>query len=43
MVKIFITGFKHSGTTMLMQLVQAHPQVGGIENEASYIEYGCQW
>ena len=39
MVKIFITGFRHSGTTMLMQLLNAHPQVGFIENEMSYIEY----
>ena len=39
MVKIFITGFRHSGTTMLHQLVKAHPQVGFIENEESYIDF----
>jgi len=38
MRKILITGFKHSGTTMLMQLVKAHPQVGWIEFEEGYIE-----
>ena len=39
MVKIFITGFRHSGTTMLHQLIKAHPQVGWIENEESFIEF----
>jgi len=39
MVKILITGFKHSGTTMLMQLLRNHPQVGWIEMEEAYIEY----
>ena len=39
MTKIFITGFKHSGTTMTMQLIKAHPQVGWIENEEGYIEF----
>ena len=29
----------HSGTTMLHQLIKAHPQVGWIENEECYIEY----
>jgi hypothetical protein len=39
MVKILITGFRHSGTTMLMALIRAHPQVGWIEFEESYIEF----
>jgi hypothetical protein len=39
MRKILITGFRHSGTTMLHQLIKAHPQVGFIENESSYIEF----
>ena len=39
MVKIFIVGFRHSGTTMLMQLVKAHPQVGFIENEEGFIDF----
>lgn len=39
MRKILITGFKHSGTTMLMQLLKAHPQVGWIEFEEGYIEF----
>ena len=39
MNKILITGFKHSGTTMLMGLLRNHPQVGWIEMEESYIEY----
>jgi hypothetical protein len=39
MSKILITGFRHSGTTMLMQLLRAHPQVGWIEDEESYIEF----
>ena len=39
MNKILITGFKHSGTTMLMQLLRNHPQVGWIEMEEGYIEY----
>jgi len=39
MTKILITGFRHSGTTMLMQLLRAHPQVGWIEFEESYIEF----
>jgi len=38
MTKILITGYKHSGTTMLMQLLRSHPQVGWIEFEESYIE-----
>ena len=38
MVKILITGFRHSGTTLLHQLIKGHPQVGFIEDEASYIE-----
>lgn len=40
MVKIFVTGFRHSGTTLLMQLLRAHPQIGWIEFEESYIEFG---
>ncbi len=39
MIKVLITGFRHSGTTMLMQLLRAHPQVGWIEFEESYIEF----
>jgi hypothetical protein len=39
MTKIFITGFRHSGTTMTHQLIKSHPQVGWIENEESYIEF----
>jgi len=39
MRKILITGFRHSGTTMLHQLIKEHPQVGFIENEEGYIEY----
>ena len=39
MTKILITGFRHSGTTMLHQLIKAHPQVGWIENEESFIEF----
>jgi len=39
MTKIFITGFRHSGTTMTLSLIKAHPQVGWIENEESYIEF----
>ena len=39
MRKVLITGFRHSGTTMLMQLVRAHPRVGWIEMEEGYIEY----
>lgn len=39
MIKLLITGFQHSGTTMLHQLIKAHPQVGFIENEEGYIEY----
>lgn len=38
MTKILITGFEHSGTTMLLQLLRSHPQVGWIENEEGYIE-----
>jgi len=38
-MKIFITGFRHSGTTMTHQLIKAHPNVGWIENEMGYIEY----
>ena len=40
MIKIFITGFRHSGTTMLMQLIKAHPQVGWIEFEEGFIDFG---
>jgi hypothetical protein len=39
MKKIFITGFQHSGTTMLMGLLRNHPKVGWIELEKGYIEY----
>lgn len=39
MVKIFVTGYRHSGTTMLMNLLRTHPQVGWIEMEESYIEF----
>lgn len=39
MTKILITGYRHSGTTMLMQLLRSHPQVGWIEFEESYIEF----
>lgn len=39
MNKILITGFKHSGTTMLMSLLRHHPQVAWIEMEEGYIEY----
>ena len=39
MNKILITGYKHSGTTMLMSLLRNHPQVGWIEMEESYIEF----
>lgn len=39
MNKILITGYKHSGTTMLMGLLRNHPQVGWIEMEEGYIEY----
>jgi hypothetical protein len=39
MTKILITGFMHSGTTMLMSLLRAHPQVGWIEFEEGYIEF----
>lgn len=39
MIKILITGYMHSGTTLLHQLIKAHPQVGWIENEENYIEY----
>lgn len=39
MIKVLITGFKHSGTTLLHNLIKAHPQVGWIENEEGYIEY----
>jgi hypothetical protein len=39
MIKVLIIGFRHSGTTMLMQLLRAHPQVGWIEFEESYIEF----
>jgi hypothetical protein len=38
MTKVLIIGFRHSGTTMTMQLIKAHPQVGWIEDEESYIE-----
>ena len=39
MVKIFVTGFRHSGTTLLMSLLRAHPQVGWIEFEEGFIEF----
>ena len=39
MNKVLITGFKHSGTTLLHQLIAAHPQVGHIENEKNLITY----
>jgi hypothetical protein len=39
MIKVLVTGFKHSGTTMMMTLLNAHPQVGRIENEKGYIEF----
>lgn len=39
MKKVLITGFRHSGTTMLMQLLRAHNQVGWIEFEEGYIEF----
>ena len=39
MIKVLITGFRHSGTTMLHQLIKAHPNVGWIENEESLIEF----
>ena len=39
MNKILIIGFRHSGTTMLIQLLRNHPQVGWIEMEESYIEF----
>jgi hypothetical protein len=39
MTKVLIIGFRHSGTTMLMQLIRAHPQVGWIEDEESFIEF----
>jgi hypothetical protein len=38
-VKILITGFRHSGTTMLLSLLRNHPQVGWIEMEEGYIEF----
>lgn len=45
MVKVLVTGFKHSGTTMMMNLLNTHPQVAMIENEKAYIEYNKskQW
>jgi len=45
MVKILICGFKHSGTTLLQQLIKSHPQVGEIEFEKALIEYDkpLQW
>jgi len=39
MTKILITGFRHSGTTLLMSLLRSHPQVGWIEFEESFIEF----
>jgi hypothetical protein len=39
MTKILITGFRHSGTTLLLQLLRSHPQVGWIEFEEGYIEF----
>jgi hypothetical protein len=38
-IKILITGFFHSGTTLTMRLIQAHPQVARIFDEESYIEF----
>jgi hypothetical protein len=39
MIKILITGFFHSGTTLAMRLIQAHPQVARIFDEDAYIEF----
>jgi len=39
MNKILITGFQHSGTTLLQQLINCHPEVGWIESEEGYIEF----
>ena len=39
MVKILVTGYEHSGTTMLMQLLRSHPQIAWIENEEGLIEF----
>ena len=39
MTKILITGFQHSGTTLLAQLINSHPEVGWIEFEEGYIEF----
>ena len=39
MNKILITGFKHSGTTLMQQLINSHPEVGWIESEEGYIEF----
>jgi len=39
MRKILITGFMHSGTTMLMQLIRNHPDVGWVDDETGYIEF----
>jgi len=36
--KILIIGFQHSGTTMLRQLINNHPQVSIIYDEHRYIE-----
>lgn len=44
-MKILITGFRHSGTTLTRLLIQAHPQVEYIFDEDSLIEYeqSKQW
>jgi len=39
MIKILVTGFRHSGTTLTRLLIQAHPQVSHIFEEESYIEF----
>jgi len=37
--KIFIIGYQHSGTTLLSQIFQAHPQVSRLFNEANLAEF----
>jgi len=39
MNKILIIGYQHSGTTLLSQLFQAHPQVSRLYNEAGLVEF----
>lgn len=39
MTKILITGFMHSGTTLLLQLINSHSEVGWIQFEDGYIEF----